>query len=235
MNRRIPKPPVRALARASAGAARNWRDTSAGDCALCGWTVFVATGSWLRDALRCVRCRSIPRERALFATLNSVVPSWRSFRVHEFAPGGAASKALASAPSSSASHYPDEDLQALTFPDESFDLVVTQDVFEHVLDPDRGFSEVARVLRPGGMHVFTVPLHAGPTKMRVEPDGTRLLPAEYHADPAAPDKGALVVHEWGHDVVDRCVLPTEIIHFDDRRRGLRGAHLHVLVSRKPAG
>jgi hypothetical protein len=35
-----------------------------------------------------------------------------------------------------------EDLEALTFPDESFDLVITQDVFEHVLRPAKAFAEI---------------------------------------------------------------------------------------------
>src|SRR4029079_13482554 len=50
-----------------------------------------------------------------------------------------------------------EDLSAQTFADAAFDLVVTQDVFEHVLEPGPAFAEVARTLRPGGAHVFTVP------------------------------------------------------------------------------
>ena len=151
--------------------------------------------------------------------------------MHEFAPGGAASHFLASSEQYSASHFPDQDLQALTFPDDSFDLVVTQDVMEHVVDPDRAFAEIARVLRPDGIHLFTVPLHANPTKVRVATDGTLLAPAEYHADPSAPDQGTLVVREWGHDIVRHCGLHTQVIHFDDARRGLRGEHLDVLVSR----
>ena len=47
--------------------------------------------------------------------------------------------------------------QCLTFPDESFDLVISQDVMEHVPDPSRAFAEIARVLKPGGSHIFTVP------------------------------------------------------------------------------
>jgi hypothetical protein len=84
------------------------------------------------------------------------------------------------------------------------------------------------------MHVFTVPLYPRPTRARVSPDGSLLAPPEYHADPAAPAEGSLVVHEWGTDIAQRCILPTEIINYHDRRRGLRGEHLDVLVSRKLA-
>lgn len=43
-----------------------------------------------------------------------------------------------------------ENLECLTFADESIDLHVTQDVMEHVLKPDQVFREIARTLKPGG-------------------------------------------------------------------------------------
>ena len=51
-----------------------------------------------------------------------------------------------------------QDVQQLTYPDASFDLVTSTEVFEHVPDDRRAFAEVFRVLRPGGRLVFTVPL-----------------------------------------------------------------------------
>ena len=44
----------------------------------------------------------------------------------------------------------------MTFENESFDLFITQDVFEHVMTPNKAFKEIERVLKPGGAHVFTV-------------------------------------------------------------------------------
>jgi len=49
-----------------------------------------------------------------------------------------------------------EDMQ---FDDESFDVVVTADVLEHVEDDVRAVGEMARVLRPGGLLVAAVPAH----------------------------------------------------------------------------
>ena len=43
-----------------------------------------------------------------------------------------------------------ENLEELTFPDESIDLHISQDVMEHVFQPKRAFAEIARTLRPGG-------------------------------------------------------------------------------------
>ncbi len=41
----------------------------------------------------------------------------------------------------------------LPFPDESFDLVYSRQVFEHVRHPDQVTREIRRVLRPGGVFV----------------------------------------------------------------------------------
>ena len=69
-----------------------------------------------------------------------------------------------------------EDLEKLSFGDESFDLHVTQDVFEHLFDPAAAFREIARTLRPGGAHVFTTPFvrKNEPTQFcaSLAPDGT---------------------------------------------------------------
>jgi SAM-dependent methyltransferase len=46
--------------------------------------------------------------------------------------------------------YRCEDLERQTFADNSFDLVITQDVFEHIVKPDLAIREIARTLRPGG-------------------------------------------------------------------------------------
>jgi SAM-dependent methyltransferase len=45
----------------------------------------------------------------------------------------------------------------LPFPDASFDLVVSFDVFEHIRDSDAHLREVLRVLRPGGRYLVQTP------------------------------------------------------------------------------
>jgi SAM-dependent methyltransferase len=227
-----------------------------GRCPVCERrTVFVKAGHWLRDLYYCARCASLPRSRALVHVLGRDFPTWRALRIHESSPTGASSAKLArECPGYVATHLLPgvapgqvrdgcrcEDLQAQTFADTSFDLVVTQDVFEHVLDPARAFAEVARTLKPGGAHVFTLPWHYWkPTLVRARPgeDGiTHLQPAEYHQNPIDP-RGALVVTDWGSDLIDFIArssgLSTTVVHLSDPSQGIAGDFCDVFVSRKPA-
>jgi SAM-dependent methyltransferase len=99
-----------------------------------------------------------------------------------------------------------QDLQQLTFADESFDLVVSSHVMEHVPDPWKALSEIRRVLRPGGRYVFSVPFRRvvlRETLVRAVVDGgdvRHLLDPIYHD---APDGRSLVFHEFGADLVER--------------------------------
>lgn len=86
------------------------------------------------------------------------------------------------------------DLMNLTFSNESFDLVITQDVFEHISNPKKAFKEISRVLKIGGYHIFTVPLHENSkTKSRI---GLRDV---YHLD-SIREQGVIVYTDWGNDI-----------------------------------
>ena len=211
-------------------------------------------GPYLRNDYRCVRCNSIPRWRARITVLDRQFPDWRHQQIHESSPSGPASRKLRR----EAMHYTSsqflsghpggsvvdgitcQDLESLTFPDRSLDLVITQDVLEHLLDPERAVTEIARVLRPGGAHVFTVPIFAGrPTLVRPPPRGpvsTICRRSTTYGNPVDPN-GSLVVREWGDDPVEFVAratgLPTEIHTLRDRRLGLDGEFLDVLITRKP--
>ena len=79
-----------------------------------------------------------------------------------------------------------QNLEQLTFSSEKFDVVITEDVFEHIRDYRKAFQEVYRVLKTGGYHIFTVPCFFDkPTLTRVDTSGKEdihLLPPEYHGD-----------------------------------------------------
>ena len=98
-----------------------------------------------------------------------------------------------------------EDLRRLTFSDDALDLVISSDIYEHVRGPIPAFAEVFRVLRPGGRHIFTVPLFwplPSTTQVRVDhsgPDDKFLVPPVYHGCPTDP-QGSLVYTDFGMDL-----------------------------------
>jgi SAM-dependent methyltransferase len=100
-----------------------------------------------------------------------------------------------------------EDVQCLTFPSASFDVCTSTEVFEHVPNDRRAFTEMLRVLRPGGVLLFTVPLalDANTLERAAIVDGAlvHLLPPEYHRDPAAGQSKILAFRDYGVDIVKR--------------------------------
>lgn len=229
-----------------------------GWCPICEKeTVFISAKPWLRDHYHCLRCGSIPRFRALIRTLDRFIPHWRRLTLHEFAPGGASSDYLRTqCKRYSASHYlPDvpfgsvsprhgfvsQNMEALTYPEASFDVIVSQDVMEHLLDPIAAWREIARVLKPGGAYVFTVPWYPEEacTRRRAERvDGQirHLAPPQYHGNPV-DSHGSLVTVDWGIDmpeIIHRLTDMTTTVSLErDRYYGIDGEFLEVFISRKP--
>ena len=204
-------------------------------CPICGRvTTMVFRGGSARESWVCRSCRSFNRQRQIAAVLcrrDLAGRSHRSLRdyaehsgeaVYLAEQGGPLHEALRHASTFAASEYMDpraasgevingvlhQDLQRLSFAGESFDLVVTTDVFEHVPAPYTAHAEILRVLRPGGRHVFTVPYDEG----REDDDVRAVLDAEgnieyltepqYHLDPLRPE-GALVFTIFGTGMSDR--------------------------------
>jgi SAM-dependent methyltransferase len=48
-------------------------------------------------------------------------------------------------------------LESLPFPPDSFDLVISRSVVEHLENPQRVFEEFRRILKPGGKVIFSTP------------------------------------------------------------------------------
>lgn len=91
--------------------------------------------------------------------------------------------------------YPDIDIHAMPYTDNSFDLVVHSDTLEHVEQPIRALAECRRVLVPGGSLCFTVPTIVGRlTRSRVG------LSKSFHGSAETTSDDFLVRTEFGADV-----------------------------------
>lgn len=78
-----------------------------------------------------------------------------------------------------------QNLMATSFADNTFDLVLTCDVFEHIPEPYIAHQEIYRILKPGGRHIFSVPsglnIQLDLQTALVTPQGIdSIAPAEYH-------------------------------------------------------
>jgi SAM-dependent methyltransferase len=226
-----------------------------GFCPICEKkTIFIKYDSWLRDHYKCKKCQSIPRQRALINALNIFFPGYPHLNIHESSPSGASSDFIKNKCKgyTYSQYFLDvdtgsykngircENVEKLTFPDDTFDLFITQDVVEHVMHPDQAFKEIKRVLKPGGAHVFTVGMFRNLEKTRprvVEIKGklNYLLEAQYHDNPIAPGEGSLVTYDYGIDLPDyiyeQCEMYTTIFLIKDIKLGLDGEFLEVFISK----
>lgn len=234
-----------------------------GYCPACeAETLFTANDAYFRSSLKCGQCQSVPRQRVLMYALQTYFPQWRMLSMHESSPGwDIVSRRFATecasyiasqydstvpfgtivdAPRMPAKRYRSENLEEQTFSDASFDLVITQDVFEHVFHPDRAIKEIARTLKPGGATLMTLPIVRKTAQSRrrarlVEGRVENILPAEYHGNPISGD-GALVTVDWGYDIAGylqrHCDLSFLLLQVDNIDLGIRAALNDVLIGFK---
>ena len=216
-------------------------------------TTFYSYDDWYRDHYICEKCTCIPRERALMVCLDTFVPNWQKLKIHESSPveRGASPRIAKECENYIPSRYVKdvksgtivegnlvEDIEDLSFEDESIDVHVTQDIFEHIYNPYKAFQEIARTLKHGGVHIFTVPLlnKDKPSEAVAIKDAQGhikyLAEPEYHED----IDHSLVTWHWGADItrriLDACGLYTMRIALDALEFGIRAEYIDVLITRK---
>lgn len=189
--------------------------------------------------------------------IHQLLPNWPQLDIHESSPvpRGVSERIATEATGYVATYYwPEiplgtmhqgrrcENLEAQTFPAESFDLVITQDVMEHVFHPQKAYQEIYRTLRPGGYHIHTTPIfkHLVQTEQMATlgQDGqiTHLAEPEYHGNPISGE-GSLVTFRYGYDLADLISawspFDVEIRRFVDRTHGIVAELTDVIVCAKP--
>ena len=96
-----------------------------------------------------------------------------------------------------------ENLECLSFAENFADVIITSEVLEHVVNLDQALSEIRRILKPSGHHIFTVPVDQNLTSTferaklvngRIE----HLSEPVRHGD-SIRSEGILAFREFGHD------------------------------------
>lgn len=166
-----------------------------------------------KESMRCSDCNLIARQRAVMAELKNMVrPGHVVWFQEKFM---SASLAWAERnllhcdllgtdymPDKSATDIQHQDVTQLTFCNNTFNIIVSQDVFEHVHNPWLGFQECLRVLKPGGTMLMTIPFAPDPLDVSID-RRTNNLPDIYHGDPQGPLGSFLCYTDFGWDLIDR--------------------------------
>ena len=155
------------------------------ECPCCGWRgpAFLSLSNWraVQHNSRCPRCDARSRHRGLSLLLPEVLRAKPAGPSLIFAPErtlmGHLSR-LITEPILTTDylrtdvHFPGEDIQQLTFADNSFAFLMCNHVLEHIPDDGAALRECARVLVPGGLAVFTMPgdYHKQQTRVLDTPD-----------------------------------------------------------------
>jgi len=100
-----------------------------------------------------------------------------------------------------------EDAMNLSFQENSFNVIISNDVFEHVPDINKALCEAYRVLKNSGTLLISIPFYRGNEKTQrsaVLEKGKikHLKPPTYHVNPMAEKESSLVFYEFGWDFLN---------------------------------
>lgn len=182
-----------------------------------------------REGHACAACQMSKRVRMLLWSIRTLLPTSSGLRVlhvNQINHLGPALRALGDVTETfyepglergtRVGERVNEDICELTFPTNQFDLAVHSETLEHLLDFHSALTEVERVLKPGGVQIYTVPLlHNRSTRQRMQraADGTllHLLPTSYHGN-----EGEFpVVWEFGSDFFEQRKCKINDLHYDN--------------------
>ncbi len=161
----------------------------------------------LQQGFCCVSCKNNLRAMTLAAAVTGAFGFSGSFEdfcrnhsgirqltVVEINPAKNLSRFLQALPKHALYSFPQIDMQQMSFPDSSIDVIIHSDTLEHVPDSKAALKEIRRVLRPGGHLFYTVPIVIGRlTRTR------HGLPPSYHGKPEAKRDDCIVQTEYGAD------------------------------------
>jgi SAM-dependent methyltransferase len=161
----------------------------------------------LQQGFYCANCKNNLRTMTLASAMTGAFgftgifkdfcrnhPGIRQLSVLEINPAKNLSGFLQVLPQHSLHSFPQIDMQRMTFPDSSIDVIIHSDTLEHVPDSKAALKESWRVLKVGGHLFYTVPIVIGRlTRSR------RGLPPSYHGKPGVNRDDCVVQTEYGAD------------------------------------
>ena len=237
--------------------------TVPGICNVCGNAEgFALKSANFREELRCKVCHSFNRKRQIAAVLLTEIGAPREATIRSslrllpeaiwIMETGPYAEAFA-APTLFTSEYlsPDlvsgqvrkgvrhEDATNPSFADNSLDMIISSDVFEHIPDPYQAHRRLFACLKPGGTHIFTVPFFAERAcdEIRATCEGGKDLyvrEPEYHGDPV---RGRILVYRiFGIEMLvtlERIGYGVKMLRVRDPRCGILDTNGLVFVARKP--
>ncbi|MDX5516411.1 MULTISPECIES: class I SAM-dependent methyltransferase [Stenotrophomonas] len=183
----------------------------------------------LREGLVCQSCGLNSRSRQLYLAARRAFPhgsrlalleafsplaryaeaAWPGIQLSEFHDSSARSGQTYEFPDNEGGHRRafHQDMQRMSFADQSLDGILHNDVLEHVPDALAGLQECHRVLVDGGTALFTMPwfpwLPSTLVRGRLDEQGAllELLPTELHGDGLRPE-GIYTFYNFGADFAD---------------------------------
>jgi len=181
---------------------------------------FILEPTWSTgtEGLGCPECNCNSRLRSLYATflkfykhedkvyINEMVTPFFN-RLKEVVPELVGSEYLEDDMKSGTfvNNIRHEDSTKLSFENNSFDLYISNDVFEHVFDFEKAFMESFRVLKRHGKMIFHVPFHLDQEVTRIRAVRSQngkvnhLHEPVYHGNPLS-NEGSLCVQDFGWDL-----------------------------------
>jgi SAM-dependent methyltransferase len=211
-------------------------------CFICGSTTFFDSYEPIdtpckRNSFICRKCGSIARNRHVAKIILELCPtSPKSNSLKEFARrtdltilhtcnSGAIHEELKVGSGYRVSEFYDnipsgdyvkgvqcQNLEKTTYEDDSMDIIITEDVFEHISSPEQACCELRRILKPGGLHISTISVDWSNPRSVVRArlsngQVEHILSPVYHGDPFRKE-GALVFVDFGADIVERYLSKT---------------------------
>ena len=133
------------------------------------------------------------------------------------------------------------DLMDIPFESNTLDYILSTEVFEHIPDPYKAFSEIHRILKIGGSHIFTVPYYSDRefdevrSVLNQKNEIVHLMEPQYHGDPIRSDEGILVYTIFAkemHTKLEALGFEVEVDFKRSLKSGVLGGNNIVFIATK---